>query len=74
MFTNYHTVKQMVLSCDASHHSVGAMSSHFYDCGLETAVTFASCKLNSCEHHSSHVDKKGLSVVFGICKLPNYFE
>ena len=48
--------------------------SNFDDCGQEMPVTFASCKLNACEHHSSQVDKKGLSVVFGICKFYKYFE
>ena len=58
----------------SSPYGVGAVLSHFKDSRQEMPVVIASHKINACERSYSQLDKEGLSVSFGTCKLHKYLE
>ena len=72
LLVHYDESKPLVLACDASQYSLGAVLSHVMDDGKERPVAYASWTLTPAEKNYSQIEKEGLAVIFGIKKFHNF--
>ena len=69
---HYDESKPLVLACDASQYSLGAVLSHVMDDGKERPVAYASWTLTPAKKNYSQIEKEGLAVIFGVKKFHNF--
>ena len=72
LLVHFDASKPLVLSCDASSYSVGAVLSHRMSEGAERPITFSSYTLAPAERKYSQLDKETLAIVFGIKRFHQY--
>ena len=64
--------KKLILVCDASPYVVGAVLSQYQDDNTERPVAYASRSLSKAERNYSHLEKEGLTVIFGVKHFHQY--
>ena len=69
LLIHYDPQKGLVLFCNASPYGIGAVLSHRLQDGSERLVVFASRSLAPAEKNYAQLDKKSLSIVFGVKKF-----
>ncbi|UYV84620.1 hypothetical protein LAZ67_X002854, partial [Cordylochernes scorpioides] len=70
-----HTLRckqRMVLACDSSSYGLGVILSHRNDRKEECPIAFASRTLTEAEKRFSQLEKKALSITFGVEKFRQY--
>ena len=72
VLVHYDPNLPICLAGDASAYGVGAVISHVMDDGNERPIAFASRTLLPSERNYSQVEKKALSLIFGISKFHTY--
>ena len=72
LLVHFDDQKPVVLACDASPFSIGAILSHILDNGSECPIAYALCSLRPAEKRYSQLDKEALAIVFGVCKFNCY--
>ena len=72
LLVHYDPKKELVVSCDASPYSVGAVLSHVMEDGSERPVAYASRTLSTEERNYRHLDKEALAVVFAVKKFHQF--
>ena len=60
------------LTGDVSNYGIEAVLSHVDANDQELPIAYVSSTLSQCENNYSLVEKKALSLIFGICKFNNY--
>ncbi|XP_063636147.1 uncharacterized protein K02A2.6-like [Cydia splendana] len=71
VLAHYSLHLPVVLTCDASSLGVGAVVSHITPDG-ERPVAYASRTLNAAEKGYSQIERKALSIIFGVRKFHQY--
>ena len=69
---HYNPQRPIILACDASPYSIGAVLSHYISDGSEKPVTFASRILSQTERNYSQTEKEALAIIFAIKKFHQY--
>ena len=64
--------KLLVVSCDASPYSVGAVLAHKFDDGMEKPTAYASRTLSQPERAHSQLDKQTLAIIFAVKKFHQF--
>ena len=72
VLTHYNPLLPLKLAGDASSYGVGAVISHVTPDGQEKPILFASRALSASERNYSQIEKKALSLIFGIKKFHRY--
>ena len=65
LLVHYNPTKTLVLSCDASQYSIGAVLSQV-DNSDEKPVAYASRTLTDAERNYSQLEKEALTIMFGV--------
>ena len=68
----YNPDLSLLLDCDASSRSLGAVLSHKFPDGTELPVAFSSRNRTKAETNYSQIDREGLALVFGVLKFNQY--
>ena len=69
---HYNPKLPLRLQTDASQYGLGAVLSHVTPEGSEKPFAFASRSLSKSESNYAHIEKEGLSIIFGIKKFNQY--
>ena len=72
MLAHFDPKLDIVLACDASAYSIGAVLSHHMPDGTEKPIGFSSRTLSGAERKYSQIEKKGLTCVFGVTRFRSY--
>ena len=72
LLVHYDESKPLILACDASQYSLGAVLSHIMEDVKERPVAYVSRTLTSAEKNYSQLEKEGLAIIFGVKKFHNY--
>ncbi len=71
VLAHYDTNKELILSCDASPHGIGAVLQQDVG-GMLRPLAYVSRSLNRAEQNYAQIDREGLAIVFGACKFRQY--
>lgn len=66
ILTHYDSKLPIGLVCDASLVGIGAVIYHIYLNGTEKPIAYGSNTLSSAGHNYSQIERKGLSLIFGM--------
>lgn len=66
VLTHFNPARPMILACDTSAYSLGAVLSQTTQDGVERPVAFASRTLTKAEKGYAQIDKEGLALTWGI--------
>ena len=66
VLVHYDAKKELILTCDASQYSVGAVLSHIMPNSSEKAVACASWMLLAAKKNYSQLDKEGQDIIFRV--------
>ena len=72
MLTHYDQDLPLTLACDALNYGIGAIISHVFPDSKERHIAFESKTSNSAQRGYSQIEKKALSIVFGVRKFYQY--
>ena len=72
LLTHYDSTKDLILTCDASSHGVGAILSQRERDGTERPIVYYSRTLSPTEQRYSQLDKEALAIVAGVKKFHQY--
>ena len=72
LLAHYDPTQELVIACDASPYSVGAVLSHRYENAQERPITFASRSLAPAEKNYSQLEKEGLAIIYGVKRFKMY--
>ena len=72
LLTHFDPSKPIQVHCDASPYGVGCVLSHVMLDGSERPVSFCSRTLSSAERNYAHIEKEGLSLVYGVKKFHQF--
>ena len=67
--THYPLSINITVVSDASDYGVGAVISHIFPDGSEEAIAHSSKSLTPTERKYSHIEKKGLAIIFAVKKF-----
>ena len=62
----------LALACDASGSCIGALLCHILLSGEECPIAYASKSITPAEKNYSQIERKGLSIVFGVKKFHQF--
>ena len=71
LLVHYCDQWELLLACDASLYSVGAVLSHCIDDGSEQPIAY-SLALTPVEKKNTQLDREALAIVFGVTKFRKY--
>ncbi len=74
LLVHYDGNQPLKLACDASLYGLGAVISHIMDNGEERSIAFASRKLTKTDKKYAQIERKALSVIYGVRKLHKYIH
>lgn len=72
LLVHYDPTKKLVVSCDASPYSVGAVLAHEMSDGSEKPIAYASRTLSKPEKGYSQLDKEALAIIFAVKKFHQF--
>ena len=72
VLVHYEPARPLLLACDSSAYGIGAVLSHRMDDGSERPVCFASRTLSAAEREYAQIERKALSIVWGLRKFHQY--
>ena len=72
LLTHFDPTKAVILTCDASPYSVGAVLSHKLSDGTEQPISFASRTLSVAERNYAQLDKEALAIIVGVKRFHQY--
>lgn len=74
LLVHFDTKKPLVLAEDASPYGISTILSHVRENGEERPIAFALRTLNKTEDKYAHIDREGLTQIFGVKKFRQYLS
>jgi hypothetical protein len=72
LLVHYNTKKPLILACDASQYSIGAVLSHVMPDQQERPIAYASRTLTPAKKNYSQLEREALAIIFAVKKFHNY--